>query len=230
LLLNVLVVEDDPFVERVVIQCLREEGFASHVVHTGQEALSMSRRLKPDAIILDLGLPDISGLDVFRALHQDPTTNAIPVLVLTGNDKENQELELLMGGVADYMTKPFDVKILSARVRNLVRRNSSNAQDVQVLKRSGVSFDSRNRVVRWGETDRASLSPKEFEILFLLACESPNVVDRSTISTRVWGEPSDMLHPRSIDVHVRQIRVKLGIESPAKIEAVSGKGYRLIFC
>jgi DNA-binding response OmpR family regulator len=227
---NILIVEDDLAVERVLAQCLSTRGFTIHVVHSGKEALKKARSLGPDAIVLDLGLPDIPGSDVIRALHQDPVSRHIPILVLTGNIRDNQELEMLSGGADDYVTKPFDIEVLTARVHNLIRRARSVSLETQLLRKGGLLLDSRNRIVRWKDTDVAALSPKEFEILFLLAEESPNVVDRERIAARVWGQAMGDIHPRAIDVHVRWIRQKLCEKSSTEIEAVSGKGYRLKFC
>jgi DNA-binding response OmpR family regulator len=227
---NVLIVEDDPLVERVLAQCLSTRGFTLHLVRTGKDALKKARQLNPDAIILDLGLPDIPGSDVIRALHQDPGSRHIPILVLTGTSRDHQELELLSGGADDFVTKPFDVEVLAARVQNLVHRARSISAEVKLLQKGGLLLDPRNRIVRWKESDAAALSPKEFDILFLLAKDSPNVVDRNSIATRVWGQPVDEIHPRAIDVHIRWIRMKLAENASIKIEAVSRKGYRLTFC
>jgi len=227
---NILVVEDDPFVERILKQTLTAESYTITVVRNGLQALEVARKLMPDMIILDLGLPDISGHDVFRILKNDPASRNIPVLILTGLDKENQETEMLLGGADEYLTKPFDIPLLIARVRNVLRRRQPLTPAVSTLECGSLKLDSRNRIVRTGDLEITSFSPKEFDILYLLAGESPDVVDRATLSSRVWGEPQEAIHPRSIDVHIRQIRTKLGSESGVAIETVSGKGYRLRTC
>src|ERR1700682_1251002 len=101
---NIVVVEDDPFVEKVLKQTLSAEGYSVNIVRNGKQALEVTRKLLPDMVILDLGLPDISGHDVFRVLKHDPRCREIPVLVLTGLDRENQEVEMLLGGADDYLT------------------------------------------------------------------------------------------------------------------------------
>jgi len=200
------------------------------VVRNGLRALEITRKLVPDLVILDLGLPDISGHDVFRVLKHDAASRDIPLLILTGHDKENQETEMLMGGADDYLTKPFDVPLLIARVRNLLRRRQFASPAIAALTRGPLTLDPKNRLVRIETGEIANFSPKEFDILYLLATESPHVVDRSTLSSRVWGEPHESIHPRSIDVHIRQIRSKLGQDSGVVIETVTGKGYRLRTC
>lgn len=227
---NVLIVEDDPLVERVLSQCLSARGFTLHLVCTGKDALMKARQLNPDAVVLDLGLPDIPGSDVISALHQDPGTRHIPILILTGSNRDHQEVELLNAGADDYVTKPFDVEVLAARVQNLINRAQSISAEVKLLQKGGLLLDPRNRIVRWKESEAAMLSPKEFEILFLLTKESPNVVARNSIATRVWGQPVEEIHPRAIDVHIRWIRMKLTEKASVKIEAVSRVGYRLTFC
>jgi DNA-binding response OmpR family regulator len=227
---NIVVVEDDPFVEKVLKQTLSSEGYSVNVVRNGRQALEVTRKLMPDMVILDLGLPDISGHDVFRVLKHDPVSREIPLLILTGHDKENQEVEMLLGGADDYLTKPFDVPLLMARVQTILRRRQTNAAETVTLERGPLTLNSRNRVAFCGGREISTLSPKEFDILYLLAADSPNVVERSTVSRRVWGEAPESIHPRSIDVHIRQIRSKLGTESPVSIESVSGKGYRLRIC
>ncbi len=227
---NIVVVEDDPFVEKVLKQTLSSVGYTVNVVRNGQQALQITRKLLPDMVILDLGLPDISGHDVFRVLKNDPASRDIPLLILTGNDRENQEVEMLVGGADDYLRKPFDVPLLMARVRNLLRRRQLPSTDVSTLERGPLTLNPRNRVAMCGDQEISTLSPKEFDILYLLANESPNVVERPTLARRVWGEPHEAIHPRSIDVHIRQIRSKLGDHAPVSIETVSGKGYRLIIC
>ncbi len=227
---NIVVVEDDPFVEKVLKQTLTSAGYTVNVVRNGQQALEFIRQLLPDLVILDLGLPDISGHDVFRVLKNDPASRDIPLLILTGHDQENQEVEMLMGGADDYLTKPFDVPLLMARVQNLLRRRRLRAAETSTLERGPLTLNPRNRVVVCGDQEITTLSPKEFDILYLLADESPNVVERPTLASRVWGEPHAAIHPRSIDVHIRQIRSKLGDQAPVSIETVSGKGYRLRIC
>jgi DNA-binding response OmpR family regulator len=228
--INIVVVEDDPFVEKILKQTLSSVGYTVNVVRNGQKALEVTRKLLPDLVILDLGLPDISGHDVFRVLKNDPSSRDIPLLILTGNDRENQEVEMLLGGADDYLTKPFDIPLLMARIQTVLRRRRPATTDAVTLERGPLTLNSRNRVAFCSGREISTLSPKEFDILYLLAADSPNVVERTTVSRRVWGEPHDAIHPRSIDVHIRQIRSKLGGESSVSIETVSGKGYRLRIC
>lgn len=227
---NIVVVEDDPFVEKILKQTLLSEGYSVNIARNGQKALEVTRKLLPDMVILDLGLPDISGHDVFRVLKHDPACRDIPLMVLTGNDRENQEVEMLLGGADDYLTKPFDVPLLIARIYSLLRRKRLPVTGIGSLVRGPLVLDPKNRAVRCSDQEVSELSPKEFEILYLLATESPQTVDRPTIAKRVWGETPDAIHPRTIDVHIRHIRSKLGVGSPISIEAVTGKGYRLRIC
>jgi DNA-binding response OmpR family regulator len=227
---TILIIEDEPFVEEVLIKTLKTEGFTCFSAKDGHQALEQARKLLPDLIVLDLGLPKISGHDVFRILRQDPATCHIPLLILTGMDKQDQEATLLLNGADDYMTKPFDIRVLIARIRHLLQRSSPMNRPLrEPLKLGPVTLDQHNRTIFSGDLEAISLSPKEFDLLYLLAQDASNVVDRTTIAQKVWGKPLDEINSRAIDVYIRKIRIKLTGQLPLTIEAISGRGYRLTF-
>ena len=152
---NILIVEDDPMVRRVLERSLTAQGYSVHHTESGTRALDVIRQLKPDAVILDLGLPDLSGHDVFRILKHTPSTRHIPLLILTGLDKEHQEAEMLLDGADDYLTKPFDIPVLLARLQNVLRRSERSSTNVERLQTGPLSLEPRNRVVVCAEIGRA---------------------------------------------------------------------------
>ncbi|HVO33743.1 MAG TPA: response regulator transcription factor [Elusimicrobiota bacterium] len=230
MLQNILVVEDDPSVERILRQGFLAEGFAVHLARNGKDGMDLARRIQPDLLVLDLGLPDISGIDVLRVLKRDPGSLHIPLLVITGGDRENQELELLQQGADDYVRKPFELRVLMARANNLLRRRAQASVAAGPVSVGALTVIPGSRTVHCGEREVDSLAPKEFDLLHVLAQEYPNAVSRQTIAQRVWGKPPEDIHPRSIDVHIRYIRLKLGRNAPVRLESVPTIGYRLRIC
>lgn len=226
----ILVVEDDPLTREVVASALAREGFSVKTASNGKQALSSLQRISPDLIILDLGLPDLSGKDLLQVIKQNPQRQDIPLLVLTANRQPNQECQLLLSGADDYMTKPFQPRILLARIQALIRRSGQRDKHSDRLDIQDLSLNARNRTAFFREAPLPALAPKEFEILFLLGSEFPNAVSRKTISGKVWGKALDEIHERSIDVHVHKLRQHLQPHPSIRIETLSGKGYRLIFC
>lgn len=210
-------VEDAPAIADVERLYLEREGFRVHVETDGLAALDAVRRLAPVAIVLDVGLPGIDGTEVCRRLRaQDDWT---PVLFVTARDDEVERVLGLELGADDYVTKPFSPRELVARVKAVLRRGSS--QGGRVLRAGAVEIDVERRRVRAGERD-VELTATEFDLLAHLAASPGRVHTREQLLHAVWGHAT-ISGMRTVDVHVAQLRAKLGEESP--LRTVRGVGY-----
>ena len=221
---SILVVDDEVPIAEAVRARLASEGYHVRVAHDGPEALRASAEERPDLVVLDLMLPGMDGLEVCRELQRDAW---IPVLMLTARADEADTVAGFAVGADDYLTKPFSMRELTARVRAIVRRmeRMNQATTTEPITRFDLTIDAaRRRVLRAGE--EVSLTPLEFDILAALA-RAPGVVQsRDQLMDRVWGY-RDYAGGRVVDSHVARIRRKLGDEAaePRYIRTVHGVGY-----
>ena len=217
--MHLLVVEDDDGIALPLLDGLRRQGFVVTRAATGSEAL---RAQEPDMVLLDLGLPDMDGYDVCRQLRG---RSAVPILVLTARGDETDRVVGLELGADDYIVKPFGFRELVARIRAVARRSTARAdaepEGPQVLGR--LSVDRRTRRVHV-DGEEVPLTPKEFDLLALLAEDPGSVLTRQRILDDVW-DPHWYGPTKTVDVHVASLRKKLG--HPAWIETVRGVGLRL---
>ena len=216
----VLVAEDERPIADLLRMYLRRDGFGCEVAGTGTEALAMARRLRPVAIILDVGLPGLDGTEVCRALRAEG--DPVPILFCTARDDEiDRVLGLEMGG-DDYITKPFSPREVVARVKAVLRRGSGALEDSdRTLILGDVSLNrARHRVTVADEP--VELTATEFDLLAYLMARPGRVVTRDQLLSGVWGY-SAAAGTRTVDVHVAQVRAKLGEASP--IRTVRGVGY-----
>jgi DNA-binding response OmpR family regulator len=225
---RILVVEDEENILQTLRYNLAREGYDVVEARTGTEALSEARRSRPELIVLDLMLPELGGLEVCRILRQEMST---PILVLTAKDSEVDKVVGLQIGADDYVTKPFSLSELMARITALLRRSDTTAREVasarEVEEFGGFRIDRGARTVHVnGEEVR--LAPKEFDLLSLLVLSAGKVQSRSVIIQRVWGSKFYGDH-KTVDVHVRWLREKFErFETlPFRITTVFGAGYRL---
>ena len=213
---HVLVVEDDPGIATQLVRGLDRAGYTAESVALGAEAL---RRPTPDVVLLDLGLPDIDGVDVCRRLRQQ---SQAAIIVVTARGEESDRVLALDEGADDYLVKPFGLAELLARIRAVLRRGQ-RAGNSEVLRHGALTVDLRTRKVTVSGTEVA-LTPKEFAILECLATDPGRLVSRQEIVERAWDEhwygPTKVL-----DVHLAALRRKLGDHS--LIETVYGHGFRL---
>jgi len=213
---SVLVVEDDPGIATQLVRGLERAGYTADSVAMGTEAL---RRAPSDVVLLDLGLPDIDGVDVCRQLRQASDT---AIIVVTARGEESDRVLALDEGADDYLVKPFGLAELLARIRAVLRRGQRGATG-ELLRYGPLTVDLRTRKVTVDGTD-VSLTPKEFAILECLAADAGRLVSRQEIVERAWDEhwygPTKVL-----DVHMAALRRKLGV--PSLIETVYGHGFRL---
>ena len=222
--MRILLIEDDPAVASGVSDGLRTAGFQVLHVSTGTEGVQKALEDDgPDAVLLDLGLPDIDGYDVCRAIRN---TSQIPIIVISARDDEIDRVVGLELGADDYITKPFGIRELVARIRAVTRRTSADSGsgktvDAQQLGR--LSIDRRSQRVHV-DGEEVAFTATEFELLSVLAEDPGAVYRRTELLERVWST-SLYVTPKTVDAHIAAVRKKLG--HPEWIEAVRGVGFRL---
>ena len=223
---RVLVVEDEHDIAALIKHTLERSGeIQASIVGSGDLALRSIAERPPDLIILDLNLPVVSGTEVCRILRARPETAHLPVIMLTARTAESDRVTGLDLGADDYVTKPFSLRELSARVRAVLRRRQSFAAKGSVYRgeRLVADFDAVAVSVD-GEPIR--LTRREFELLRFLVENKNRVLSRDRLLERVWGYDR-FIETRSVDVHVGRLRAKLGTVG-AQIETVVGLGYRFV--
>lgn len=213
--MRILVVEDEPDLARAVREALEAVGFAVDVAHDGEEGLHFALRVEYDAVVLDLMLPALDGWAVLERLREERTT---PVLILTARDAVPDKVRGLDSGADDYLTKPFDLDELRARVRALVRRGTGHASSV--IELGEVRVDTAARTVHRADEEIA-LAPKEYALLELLALHRGKLVTRTMIHEHVWDHDDDS-HSNVVDVYVSNLRSKVGRDL---IRTRRGHGY-----
>jgi len=220
---KVLVVDDEPKIVQLARDYLEHAGFAVVVAHDGKAALASVRAHKPELVVLDLGLPELDGLDVARTIRQE---SSVPIVMLTGRSEESDKLVGLEIGADDYVTKPFSPKELVARVRAVLRRTERPRADTQIVRVGEVMLDIPR--MRATVSDRpVELTPTEFQLVTTLAREPGRVFTRAQLLDAVHGVAFES-YERAIDAHVKNIRHKLEPDParPRYLLTVYGVGYR----
>jgi DNA-binding response OmpR family regulator len=215
-------VEDDPDLAASLTLALERDGFEVSRYATGRAGLEGILESPPDLVLLDLNLPDLDGLGVCREIRGTAAVSDLPIIILTARVTESDRVLGLDLGADDYITKPFSLRELKSRIRALLRRRSLDGgvpEDEYEDPRLAISRGAME-VVLDGRPVR--LTMREFELLWYLVTTRPRVASRETILERVWGLSSDV-ETRTVDVHVRALRKKLGSEA---VETVIGAGYR----
>jgi two-component system, OmpR family, response regulator len=225
---KVLVVEDDSNLLEAVKYNLRKDGHDVVTAGDGETALEVARKEKPDIIILDIMLPKLNGFEVCRILRKEMT---VPILMLTAKVDETDKIVGLEIGADDYMTKPFSMRELMARIRAMLRRAKITGQtppeETAPIKIGDIEVDTaRHRVVLSGA--RLELSPKEFDLLAFLAKNKGLVFSREQLLEKVWGYDFAG-DTRTVDVHIRWLRQKIEADAgrPRYLMTVRGTGYKL---
>jgi DNA-binding response OmpR family regulator len=217
---TILVVDDEPNIADLVELYLRRDGYRVVKAATGEEVAGAVSSHRPRLVVLDVGLPDIDGLEVCRRLRQ---TSAIPVIFLTARDTEIDRVLGLELGADDYVTKPFSPPELVARVKAVLRRADGATPTAELVQVGAVTIDAGRREVRVGE-EPVAFTGKEFDLLKFLAERPGLAMSRQQILDGVWGHDwyGDA---RTVDVHIAQVRKKLS--DSVRIDTVRGVGYRL---
>jgi DNA-binding response OmpR family regulator len=214
----VLVVEDERSIADLISLYLRRDGFGVHVVTDGLAALAAVRRMRPVAVVLDVGLPGMDGIEVCRTMRAEDDWT--PVLFVTARDDEVDRVLGLELGADDYVTKPFSPRELAARVRTVLRR-ASGPPGVESHAVGAIRADVTSRRV-WAGDREVALTATEFDLLVQLVRHPGRVFTRAQLLSAVWGYAA-AAGTRTVDVHVAQLRAKLGVASP--IRTVRGVGY-----
>jgi DNA-binding response OmpR family regulator len=219
---SILIVEDESSIASFVALYLKNAGYSVRTVAKGADALDQVSSDPPSLTILDLMLPDIDGIEVCRRIRK---TSDVPILMLTARDEDVDKIIGLEVGADDYLTKPFNPRELVARVKSILRRSTPERRQAEsaVLRHGDLSIDAGRREVRVGE-EEIQLAPKEFDLLWELLDHRGLVLTRDQLLERVWGY-TFAGDTRTVDVHVRQLRRKLGDASP--IVTVWGVGYKV---
>lgn len=225
---TVLLVEDEPsFVEALQIG-LSREGFDVVVARDGEEALTAFATHSPDLILLDVMLPKMSGIDVCREIRK---TSQVPIIMVTAKSEEIDTVVGLEVGADDYVTKPYRIRELVARMRAALRRTTDATGEIQIVPTSVVEVDSvvidPDQHVVTVDAVELSMPLKEFELLYLLAVNAGRVLTRETLIDRVWG--SDYVgDTKTLDVHIKRIRAKIERDpaNPKRIVTIRGLGYK----
>jgi len=220
---NIVIVEDDEDISETIKYNLEREGFRVRTAATGEAALNVIFDRPPNLILLDLNLPQMSGFELCRRLRAEAMTARVPVLMLTARTDESDKVLGLNLGADDYITKPFSMAELVARVRAVLRRTEGADTEQQIFDDGVLKIDPSTFTVHCHGKE-VRLTRKEFALLSELARNQGRVMTREVLLDRVWG----MIYygdSRTLDVHIRRLRQKLG--DPEIIETVTGIGYRL---
>jgi two-component system, OmpR family, alkaline phosphatase synthesis response regulator PhoP len=225
---KILIVDDEKDILELVSYNLEKEGFKTAKAYDGEAALGMVRSEKPDMVILDLMLPKMNGLDVCKAIRRNPETANLPIIMLTAKGDEVDKIIGLEIGADDYVTKPFSVKELIARVRTIMRRfqEGGNKPAMEEFQYDGLEINYTSCLVRINGK-AISLSPTELKLLFFLSRNPGRVYSRNQILDHVWGDDT-FITDRAVDVHIRRLRsqIEKDLENPRYILTVRGFGYK----
>lgn len=226
---KVLIVEDDASISELIRFNLEDNGYSVLVAEDGKTGLDLAMKEIPDLLVLDIMLPVMDGIDVANRLRNHKETKDIPILMLTAKSSEIDKIIGLEIGADDYMTKPFSVRELMARIKAVLRRYVATRSDnvtEKVIKAGGITIDDeKHEVSRNGKPYQLTL--KEYELLRILAINRGKVLSRNVLLDEVWGYDY-FGETRTVDVHIRHLRSKIeDDEYDRMIETVRGVGYRM---
>lgn len=218
---RVFVVEDDENIQEIVKLALESNGYQITLFNNAIDAIVAIHENAPDLAIFDIMLPELDGISAIKKIRE--TNTSMPILVLSAKDREIDKVRGLDSGGDDYMTKPFGVLELSARVRSLLRRTKKN---VKVLETPTLSIDKAKHIVLL-KGERLELTHKEYQLLVYLVENRERVVEREELLNNIWGY--DFVgESRALDVHIRSLRAKLGDDGTKYIKTIRSVGYRFI--
>jgi DNA-binding response OmpR family regulator len=220
---TILIVDDKISVQRLIADYLTENGFRSVTANNGREALYVARHEKPDLVLLDIMMPEMDGFEFLRHFRKERNT---PVIMLTAKIEETDKVVGLELGADDYVTKPFGMAELVARIRAVLRRAYEEETSPSVLRVGEVVLDKKTRLVLVGSR-RIELTPSEFELLSIMMAAPGQVFSRTALLERLKGNAFENVE-RTVDVHIRNLRTKIEPDSgnPRYILTVFGVGYR----
>lgn len=222
---KVLIVDDEEHIRELIKFNLKKEGYDTDVAVNGTEALKIIREIKFDLILLDLMLPEIDGLEVCKEIRRNEETSDIPVMMITAKGEEFDKVLGLELGADDYITKPFSIRELMARVKALLRRSNVKKEE-NIIKFGDVVVNFKTREVIKGNQN-VELTLKEFELLKLLVKNKGNILTRELLLDKIWGYEY-IGETRTVDVHIRHLRKKIESDdkNPQYIQTIRGVGYK----
>ncbi len=220
---SILVVEDERAIREMVAFTLKRAGFAVREAEDANSARHALADLRPDLVLLDWMLPDLSGLELARALRRDQATRELPIMMLTARAAEDDKVLGLESGADDYLTKPFSARELVARIQALLRRTAGAEGDALAV--GGLKLDPASHRVS-AEGAEVTLGPTEYRLLKFFMAQPDRVFSRAQVLDRVWGG-NVYIEERTVDVHIRRLRKALAPHGcDAYIQTVRGSGYR----
>lgn len=224
---KIFVIEDDENIREMIRIALISYGYEVRDFEAAEPALSCIEQEKPDLAIFDLMLPGMDGLAAIRIIRNKPSIGTIPIIVLTAKDKEYDKVIGLDNGADDYMTKPFGVLEMAARIRSLLRRTRKEELPVQhILTMNRLTVNTDTREVRLDQ-DPVELTYKEYELLLYLMQNSSRIVSREELLDKLWGYDCSV-ETRTLDIHIKTLRQKLGALGTEYIKTVRSVGYRFV--
>lgn len=218
---SILIIDDDEDIRAILSYALKKEGFLVHVAEDGEKGLSMAHKHVPDLVLLDVMMPNMDGVEVCEKLRADPITSNVRICFLTARNEDYSQIAGFEAGGDDYVAKPIKPKVLISRINAILRRDRTDSQ-VQVLKSENQLVIDRERYLVIFNGKEIQFPRKEFELLSLLASKPEKVFERDVILDTVWGD-GVIVGNRTIDVHIRKLREKLGDDC---IQTVKGVGYK----
>ncbi len=220
---RILLVEDDPALRKLLKEALPESIFVIDISETGREGLDLISKRKPDLVLLDWNLPDLNGFEVCKFIKQNKDTSHIPVIMVTAYSELNRKVSALDVGADDYITKPFEIEELIARVKAVLRRRQGGAPEEAITK-GGIVINLTTYSVDV-EKKPIVLTAKEFDLLYVLMKNAGRILTREFLLERIWGYAVDV-STRTVDVHIRRLRKKLGTKCAQNIQTFRGVGYK----
>lgn len=223
---KILIIDDEEHIVELIKYNLESAGYVAEVMYNGRDGLARAKEMKPSLVILDLMLPLMDGLDVCRNIRRDEELRNTPIIMLTAKSEEIDKILGLELGADDYMTKPFSVRELMARIRALLRRITPLEEESSAFTFADVTIDYQKHMVTKG-TEKVELTLKEYELLETLIRNRGKVLKRDVLLDKIWGYEY-VGETRTVDVHIRHLRQKLEDDdkNPLFIETVRGIGYR----
>lgn len=224
--IKILVVDDEPDILEFMQYNLEKEDFKVSIATNGREAIETAMKVKPDLIILDIMMPELDGVEVCRELRSMPTFNDTLIAFLTARNEDYSQIAGFEVGGDDYITKPIRPRVLLSRIKALLRRSRVNdGLDSSMIIKVGNLVIDKEKIVVYKDENAITLAKKEFELLCLLASKPGKVFSRQSIYEKVWGTDV-IVGNRTIDVHIRKLREKIG---DGYIKTIKGIGYKFDF-
>ena len=223
---KILIIDDEIHIVELLKFNLENNGYKVDYSYDGFDGYLKTKEFQPDLILLDWMIPNISGIDLLKKIRSDETLEQIPVIMLTAKNMEEDKLEGLEDGADDYITKPFSVKEVLARITSVLRRYKYTSNEkIEVLKADDIQVNVNKHIVTKNGQE-IELTLKEFQILKLLIENKGNVLTRTFLLDKIWGYDY-YGETRTLDVHIRHLRKKIGDNDSKLIETVRGVGYKI---